>query len=192
MSTTPVLFSSAVKQATTAAQVKQVDAWLYEVYTKVDASEKKIEEQGKIISAQAAKIEELSAKILELEKANASRQTSMDSANFWSKLPKTASIGISNIVAAEQKNIAKEEKNVLIFGLPRQSDSGGDESAVKRILEKIEVTVATDNIKLTRFKDDKNKKPGPILVELSNVETKNIILRSARKLKNDEELWNIV
>ena len=51
--------------------------------------------------------------------------------------------------------------------------------------------MATDNIKLTRFKDDKNKKPGPILVELSNVETKNLILRSARKLKNDEELKGI-
>ena len=46
--------------------------------------------------------------------------------------------------------------------------------------------MVNDNIKLTRFKDDKNKKPDPI-VELDSVDTKNLILRSARKLKNDDQ-----
>ena len=170
---------------------KQLDVWLYDVLKRLIEAEKKIEQQGILITEQSTKIGELTTKITELEKAKTNGQANTNSAAFcWSNLPKKASIGISNIVASEKKSVAKKEKNIIIFGLPPQSGTDGDKSAVKKIFDKIEYTANMDSVKLIRFKG-KNDKPGPILVELETVAIKNQVLKSARKLRGINEYENV-
>ena len=169
---------------------KQLDVWLYDVLKRTIEAEKKIEQQSILITAQSTKIEELTTKITELEKAKTNGQAITDSASFWEKLPKQACIGIANIVATEKKSMAKKERNLIVFGLPTQSGTDGDKRELKKIFQAIESTVNTESVKLTRFKG-KDNRPGPILLELESVEKKNQVLKLARKLRDNNEYKNV-
>ena len=172
--------------------------------------------QGERISALEAivltlkqQVEELQNKFLAVETANKDKDKRIEeleknhggatnsSAAFWSKLPKNATNVISNLASKESSELARKEKNLIICGLKEQDGNiapedraSAEKASVVQLLTSIGIN-DENNPKFTRYKSNKNAKPGQILVECSTREIKMEILKAAKKLKESNHTKGI-
>ncbi|RNA10508.1 RNA-directed DNA polymerase from mobile element jockey-like [Brachionus plicatilis] len=141
---------------------------------------RRLDEEVETLKGDKKKLEE---KIVGLENNNGTSGTTA-SEDLWSQLKhsKEARSDKTGIISKEKASVQKKEKNVMVFGLEKSDD----EASVKEIFEVLQVTVAVDDRKLFRFKDSEEGKPGPLVVEFKEVETKRSVLKAAMKLRGSK------
>ena len=125
---------------------------------------------------------ELESKIEGMQRNNVAHPTTV-SAELWSQLKQSKDVrsDINSIISREKVSVEKKEKNLIVFGLEKGTN---DKAAVKEIFEVIEVEV--EEFKVHRFRDGKEGKPGPLVVEFKDVDNKMKVLKEARKLRNSK------
>lgn len=103
---------------------------------------------------------------------------------------------VVNAMTSELEEIKKREKNIIIVGIPEKKDARDeeekkqhDEGIVEKLLENIGCKEEKAYVKRLRSKDP--KKEAPILLELKNGVNRNLVLKSAQKLRDNKETKNI-
>ena len=118
------------------ATVANLDKWLSTLSERV--TELKIQNKLK-----DDKIKTLENKIVSLEAAANTSIAANQSADFWNKLLKAVTNVISSIATKENSELAKKEKNIIIFGVPESvaatqaEKNNKDKESVKEILSAI-------------------------------------------------------
>lgn len=162
-----------------------------ELKDRVLALEEQIKDLIKINKEKDAEINHLQTQVNKIQENN------IPAVN-WPKLPKQAAVVITNMVTKENKALKTKEKNLIITGVKMPESQvetekkQKDEEAVALIFEKIVEEADKEKIerkyyKITRFKNKEEGKPGVILVEFDEIETKLKIQSSAKKLMKIEE-----
>ena len=157
---------------------------------RVEALEKKLEE---LLTQNKEKDDVI--KDLEGRMKNNEQQTT--TADFWSQLPKQATMAITQVVTKEKTMIKKKENNIIITGMTAQTpneQSNEAEEAVNKLFISLvgkDDEIEQKNFKVTRFKSKIVTKPGPILVEFKDINDKKKILQLTKQLKDNEDYKNV-
>ena len=179
-----------VGQKSTAANI---DIWLVALQERVT----KLEEELKL---KDLTINDLNKKVAELE----NKPQSMNApAEFWSKFPKEASVGIASLIAKEKSDCSKKEKNLIIFGLAEpsatepQDKTSEDTEMVTKLLKELKIEIKVDAIKIIRFNNKTSSttapasNPRPVKICFDSVENKLRVLKAAKTLKDSSDFKKV-
>jgi len=167
----------------------------------LNAEKERIDELVKLVERLTQRVAELEAKNAAQAEKIASVEKEQKNAPaadaLWSTITKRSGkkspeqLKVINVMADENKERYKKEKNVIIFGLKesaKESISDKKSDDVQEINKILEV-LSLQNEKVEgnfRLKARDTTKPKPLVLVLKDRETRNKFLQAARKLKNSE------
>jgi hypothetical protein len=101
----------------------------------------------------------------------------------------------SNVIELENKVASNRSNNLIIFGIKEQTNEinhKGDKLNVEKLLMALNICFIDEILDIKRIESNKNgNKPRPILVKLKNFESRSLILKKAKQLREKDEYQNV-
>ena len=117
--------------------------------------------------------------------------------NEKGKKPSEEAVQVISSLSRETRETEKKQKNVVIFGIAESKKSVATEKSAEDLEVVKEIIGATTRSKkieikkVHRLRSNVENKPGPVVVELSSKEDRDLVLKSARNLKENENFREV-
>ena len=181
----------------TQVSLKNLDAWLADIISQVNTLSGRVSELEKQNLAKDQTIANLNSEINALKLNKENSKTNQE--KLWSTVAKKNSevrMNIINVVADENKERNKKEKNIIVFGLEESKKDTitekkeEDISRVNKICEALSLENADLEAVFRLNAKDKNK-PKPLVMVLKNKETRNKFLYASKSLKSSDDYKSV-
>ena len=173
---------------------KLLDAWLHELIIEVKTLTERV---GTLEKSNSTKDETIQKLFIEIQTLKSSQNNNFDenfpnlqqqSATLWANKTAASTKQLCTQIEKENKEKSSKKKNVIIFGLAAKQNVDEDLVEIKKIVNEVDSSINTENIKINRFKsknNDNSTATSPVQVILNNETDKVKVLKASKKLREN-------